>query len=86
MAQLTVRIDGDLKEHLDTLARQEGKSTSDIVRMLLRQYVHERDRSTFLEHLWDRMQQRAEGAGMRREDVARAISKVRRETRNSGDR
>lgn len=79
MAQLTVRIDEELKDRLDTLARQEGKSTSDVVRTLLRGYVQNRDRSAFLDHLWDRMQERAEASGMTREDVERVITEVREE-------
>jgi hypothetical protein len=41
MAQLTVRIDEDLTGHLQNLARQVGKSTSDVVRSLVERYVRE---------------------------------------------
>ncbi len=77
MAQLTIRIEEDLKDQLDHLARQEGKTTSDVVRQLVKSYVRDRDRSVFLESLWQRMQANAEAAGMSKGDVARAIDKVR---------
>ena len=77
MAQLTVRIDEDLKGHLQALARQEGKSTSDVVRSLVQRYVQDRDRSAALEALWKQMQSRAEEAGANREDVEAAIESVR---------
>ena len=60
MAQLTVRIDDDLKDHLQTLVRREGKSTSDVVRGLVQRYVQDRDRGAALRSLWRRMQDNAE--------------------------
>jgi predicted transcriptional regulator len=77
MAQLTVRIDDDLKDHLQTLARQEGRRASDVVRALVRGYVQDRDRSAALRALWDRMKERAESSGAHPEDVPGAIDTVR---------
>ena len=82
MAQLTVRIDDDLKEHLQTLARQEGKSTSDIVRSLVQRYVQDRDRGASLRALWEQMRQRAEEAGASPKDVEGAIESVREKSRH----
>jgi predicted transcriptional regulator len=81
MAQLTVRIDDDLKGHLQNLARQEGKSTSDVVCSLVERYVQDRDRGTALRSLWDRMQQNAEEVGTTQEEVEEAIRAVREEGR-----
>ena len=81
MAQLTVRIDEDLKGHLQNLARQEGKSTSDIVRSLVERYVRDRDRGAALRALWNRMQQNAEETGAGPEDVDQAIQAVREKSR-----
>ncbi len=82
MAQLTVRIDDDLKGHLQNLARQEGKSTSDVVRGLVQRYVQDRDRGAALRALWERMRQRAEEAGADPEDVEGAIESVRGKSRD----
>lgn len=81
MAQLTVRIDDDLKEHLRNLARREGKSTSDVVRSLVQRYVQDRDRGAALRVLWHRMQDNAEAAGAGSEDVEKAIRSVRENDR-----
>ncbi len=81
MAQLTVGIDDDLKDHLQNLARQEGKTTSDVVRGLVRRYVQDRDRGAALRSLWDRMQHKAEEAGASPGDVDQAIRAVREESR-----
>jgi predicted transcriptional regulator len=87
MAQLTVRINEDLKGHLQNLARQEGKSTSDVVRSIVvrsivERYVQDRDRGAALRSLWDRMQQNAKEAGSGPEDVEEAIQAVRKEGRS----
>jgi len=77
----TVRIDEDLKGRLQNLARQEGKSTSDVVRSLVERYVLDRDQGAALRALWNRMQENAEGAGTAPEDVEEAIRMVRLEDR-----
>ena len=77
MAQLNVRINDDLKAHLQTLARQEGRSTSDVVRSLVRGYVRDRDRSAALQDLWNRMEERARSSGAGPDDVSTAIDSVR---------
>jgi predicted transcriptional regulator len=82
MAQLTVRIDDDLKNHLQALARREGKSTSDVVRSLVQRYVRDRDRGAALQALWERMQQRAEASGSGPDDVEAAIASVRETSGN----
>lgn len=77
MSQLTVRIDDDLKTRLQSLARQEDRSTSDVVRSLVRGYVQDRDRSAALRNLWNRMEENARAAGTSPDDVAGAIEAVR---------
>lgn len=69
------------KDRLSTLARHEGKTMSDVVRTLLKQYVQDRDRGAFLENLWNRMRENAEAEGMSQDDVERMIAKVRAESR-----
>lgn len=84
MAQLTVRIDDDLKGHLQNLARQEGKSTSDVVRGLVQRYIQDRDRSAALRALWEQMRENAEEAGSSPEGVEDAIESVREESQGGG--
>lgn len=79
MAQLTIRIDDDLKGRLQNMTRQEGKSTSDVVRGLVHRYVQDRDRGAALRVLWNQMEQSAERAGSGPADVEEAIRSVRKE-------
>ena len=69
MAQLTVRISEEPKGHLQNLARQEGKCTSDVVRRLVEDYVQDRNRGTALRAFWNQMQNNAAEAGTGPEDM-----------------
>lgn len=80
MDQLTVRIDDNLRERLQRLARREGKSTSEVVRGLVQRYARNRDRSAGLRTLWNQMERSAEKAGTGPGEVAKAIRAVRRKS------
>ena len=86
MDRLTVRIDDDLKDHLQTLARQEGKSTGDVVRGLVQRYVQDRDQGAALRALWDRMRERAEEARASQRGVEDAIESARKKSRDDACR
>lgn len=76
--QLLIRIDNDLKERLERLARSEGKTTSEMVRELISEYVRERDISAYIDELWNRVgdKLRKKGAGLA--DVNRAVAESRK--------
>jgi len=44
--QMIIRIDDEVKNRLNKLARLEGKTTSAMVRELIEKYIKERDIST----------------------------------------
>lgn len=75
--QMVVRIDEGLKDALARLARQEGKTSSQLVREMIEKYVKERDISSYIDDLWERMGKRARARGLKPEDVKRAVREVR---------
>lgn len=75
--QLNVRLDDELKDRLDTLARSEGKSASQVVRDLISEYVRERDIESHIDQLWDRIGQQLRDGGYDAEDVDEAVQSVR---------
>jgi hypothetical protein len=79
--QLMIRIDADLKKRLDRLSRAEGKTTSGIVRELVRDYVKERDISGYIDGLWDRIGKKLGARGARPSDIGGAIAKTRKSGR-----
>ena len=79
--QLMIRIDPDLKKSLERLSRAEGKTTSRMVRELIRDYVKERDITTYIDGLWDRIGNKLAARGVRASSVDKAIAKARKASR-----
>ena len=53
--QMIVRIDPELKNKVNNLAKAEGKSVSEVVRELLEEYVKNRDIGLYIDDLWQRI-------------------------------
>jgi predicted DNA-binding protein len=75
--QMIVRIQPELKAKVNTLAKAEGKSVSEVVRELLDDYVKNRDISSYIDDLWDRVGSGLKSRGVRRSDIQRAIKDAR---------
>jgi Ribbon-helix-helix protein, copG family len=75
--QMIVRIDTELKERLRRLARAEGKTTSQMVRELVRDYVKERDIGAYIDGLWDRIGTKLTSRGIRPSAIEGAIGETR---------
>lgn len=79
--QILIKIDPDLKKALERLSRAEGKTTSGMVRELIRDYVKQRDIGAYIDRLWDRIGDKLRTRGARAPDVAKAVDKVREDSR-----
>jgi predicted transcriptional regulator len=77
--QLLIRIDPELKARLGRLARAEGKTSSQMVRELIGEYVKDRDIGAYIEGLWDRVGKKLRERGVRPADIGRAIAETRKE-------
>ena len=77
--QMILRIDDQLKNKVDRLARAEGKNTSVLVRELLAEYVVEHDPSTYIDSLWTRIGAQLKKRRVSSGDVEKAIRQVRAE-------
>ena len=76
--QMIIRINPDVKERLNRLARIEGKTSSQMVRELIEDYIRERDISVYIDDLWDRVGKKLRSKGIRPRNIDRAIKEVRR--------
>lgn len=76
--QMIVRIDTELKDRLSRLARNEGKTTSQMVRELIRDYVKERDIGAYIDGLWSRIGAKLAARGVRPADIKKAIAASRK--------
>ena len=78
--QLLIRIDGELKNRFDKIARIEGKTKSEKVRELVKEYVEERDIGKYIDNLWNRIGKKIQKK-YSLSDVPSVIEKVREEKR-----
>ena len=76
--QMIVRIDSEMKNRLSKLARMEGKTTSQMVRELIEDYVREKDIAAYIDNLWNRIGGKLRSKGMSQRDISRAIRASRR--------
>jgi predicted transcriptional regulator len=76
--QMIIRIDPDLKERLIRLARAEGKTTSQMVRELIRDYIKDRDIGAYIDGLWDRIGKKLAARGAPAIDINKIIAETRK--------
>ena len=75
---IIIRIDNAVKTRLNKLARIEGKTTSEMVRGLIEEYIKERDIGSYIDDLWDRTGKKLKSRGI----TPAAIEKAIRASRN----
>jgi antitoxin component of RelBE/YafQ-DinJ toxin-antitoxin module len=76
--QLIVRIDSEVKERFNKLARVEGKTSSQMVRELIEGYIKERDIGVYVDDLWGRIGGKLRSKGVKQRDVNKAIREARK--------
>lgn len=77
--QMIVRIEPEIKKKLKQLARIEGKSSSQIVRDLIGEYVQERDIAGYIDDLWSRVGKKFKSRGIKPEHIQKVIKDVRKD-------
>ena len=75
--QMIVRLDPELKARVNHLAKAEGKSVSEVVRELIEGYVRDRDISSYIDNLWERVGHKLAARRIKPQDVQRAIREAR---------
>ena len=75
--QMIVRIKPELKNKVNSLAKAEGKSVSEVVRELLEDYVKNRDISFYIDDLWQRIGDKLVSHKVGPKEIQNAIKEVR---------
>jgi len=75
--QMIVRINPELKNQVNSLAKAEGKSVSEVVRELLEDYVKNRDIGLYIDDLWQRIGDKLTSRKIGHKEIHRAIKEVR---------
>jgi predicted DNA-binding protein len=76
--RMIIRIEPELKDKVSRFARAEGKTTSDVVRELLEEYISSRDIAAYVDNLWERIGGRLFAQGVTAERIPGAIQEIRR--------
>ena len=66
------------ENRLNKLARVEGKTTSQMVRELIEDYLREKDIGTYIDDLWDRIGGKLRSKGINQRVIHRAIKESRK--------
>ena len=74
---MIVRINPELKNKVNNLAKAEGKSISEVVRELLEDYVKNRDIGLYIDDLWQRIGDKLTSRKVGPQEIHRAIQEVR---------
>ena len=75
--QMIVRINPELKNKVNSLAKAEGKSVSEVVRELLEDYVKNRDIGLYIDDLWQRIGDKLISRKIGPKEIQRVIQEVR---------
>jgi len=75
--QMIVRINPELKNKVNSLAKAEGKSVSEVVRELLEDYVKNRDIGLYIDDLWQRIGDKLISRKIGPKEIQNAIQEVR---------
>jgi predicted DNA-binding protein len=79
--QMIIRIDDEIKSRLNKLARVEGKTTSEMVRGLIEEYIKERDIGSYIDDLWNRIGKKLKSKGVTTASINKSIKAARKEQR-----
>lgn len=74
---MIIRIEPEIKDRFANLAKADGKSTSQVIRELIQDYIRNHDLGSYIDDLWSRAGGKMETQGKGLKDVPRLIKKVR---------
>ena len=79
--QLLIRLEPELKNQLAGLSKREGKTSSQVIRDLIRNYVEERDIAGHINRLWKAVGQELSAKGHSPKTVSKTIQEYRKSRR-----
>lgn len=78
---MIIRIDSELKQKVNKLAKYEGKNLSELVRDLLENYTRESDLNLYIDDIWDKIGNTFIEKGKSLADIDSIIREVRSENK-----
>jgi len=84
--QILIRMDPALKEQLARIARMEGKTSSEIIRALVEDYLKQRDIGAYVDSLWERFGRDFKARKLTAKDIPAAIKASRKSRKENAGR
>jgi len=85
-AQILIRMDPALKEQLARIAKMEGKTSSEIIRALVEDYLKQRDIGAYVDSLWERFGRDFKARKLTARDIPAAIKASRKSRKENAGR
>lgn len=84
--QILIRMDPALKEQLAKVAKMEGKTSSEVIRALVEDYLRQRDVGAYVDSLWDRLGKDFKARKLTARDVTAAVKASRKARKENAGR
>jgi predicted DNA-binding protein len=84
--QILIRMDPALKEQLARAAKIEGKTSSEVIRALVEDYLRQRDVGAYVDSLWERFGKDFKARKLTAKDVPTAIKASRKSRKENAGR
>ncbi len=84
--QILIRMDPALKEQLARAAKIEGKTSSEVIRALVEDYLRQRDVGAYVDSLWERLGKDFKARKLTAKDVPAAIKASRKSRKENAGR
>ncbi|MEO8009828.1 MAG: ribbon-helix-helix protein, CopG family [Betaproteobacteria bacterium] len=84
--QISIRMDPALKKQLARAAKIEGKTSSEVIRALVEDYLRQRDVGAYVDSLWERFGEDFKARKLIAKDVPAAIKASRKSRKENAGR
>ena len=84
--QILIRMDPALKEQLARIAKMEGRTSSEIIRALVEDYLRQRDVGAYVDALWEKFGKDFKARKLTARDITAAIKASRKSRKENAGR
>ncbi len=84
--QILIRMDPALKAQLARAAKMEGKTSSEVIRTLVEDYLRQRDVGAYVDSLWERIGKDFKAKKLTAKDISAAIKASRKSSKENAGR
>jgi hypothetical protein len=74
---MLISVEPEIKEELNKMARQEGKSANYLVGELITNFIKKKDVGVYIDDLWNRIGKKFKSKGIKTGDISQAVTESR---------